>query len=172
MRAAFIGLPNQSFHPPKHAACPGFFFQFVIYLFFHMCVPTLRSDHPGAPHLHVPNPLSPAPIQVKTLSEVLARSCHFLATPSLETQALALACMRDCVVKLASAGADAGERVRLASGVDALFFVRMVEMAVVVVPAIVVVDIVVVVAVAVTGSHGGVVLVVPLLLSQPPLCWT
>lgn len=47
--------------------------------------------------------------QVKTLSEVLARSCYFLATPSLETQATALACMRDCVVKLASAGADAGE---------------------------------------------------------------
>lgn len=47
--------------------------------------------------------------QVKTLSEVLARSCHFLATPSLETQALALGCMRDCVLKLASAGADAGE---------------------------------------------------------------
>ncbi|CAB1113910.1 unnamed protein product [Ectocarpus sp. CCAP 1310/34] len=45
--------------------------------------------------------------EVKTLSEVLARSCHFLATPSLETQALALACMRDCVLKLASAGADA-----------------------------------------------------------------
>eukprot|EP00903_Cladosiphon_okamuranus_P012353 g11582.t1 len=45
--------------------------------------------------------------EVKTLSEVLARSCHFLATPSLETQAMALACMRDCVVKLASAGADA-----------------------------------------------------------------
>ena len=46
---------------------------------------------------------------MKTLGEVLSRSCHFLATPSLETQALALACMRDCVVKLASAGADAGE---------------------------------------------------------------
>ncbi|CAM9135285.1 unnamed protein product [Scytosiphon promiscuus] len=45
--------------------------------------------------------------EVKTLSEVLSRSCHFLATPSLETQALALACMRDCVLKLASAGADA-----------------------------------------------------------------
>ncbi|CAM9675898.1 unnamed protein product [Ectocarpus fasciculatus] len=45
--------------------------------------------------------------EVKTLSEVLARSCHFLATPSLETQALALGCMRDCVLKLASAGADA-----------------------------------------------------------------
>eukprot|EP00752_Nemacystus_decipiens_P012189 g10806.t2 len=45
--------------------------------------------------------------EVKTLSEVLARSCHFLANPSLETQATALACMRDCVVKLASAGADA-----------------------------------------------------------------
>ncbi|CAM9532484.1 unnamed protein product [Ectocarpus sp. 13 AM-2016] len=45
--------------------------------------------------------------EVKTLSEVLARSCHFLATPSLEMQALALACMRECVLKLASAGADA-----------------------------------------------------------------
>lgn len=48
--------------------------------------------------------------QVKTLSEVLSRSCHFLATPSLQIQALALACMRDCVRKLASAGADAGEK--------------------------------------------------------------
>ncbi|CAM9393588.1 unnamed protein product [Hapterophycus canaliculatus] len=45
--------------------------------------------------------------EVKTLSEVLARSCHFLATPSLETQATALACIRDCVVKLSTAGADA-----------------------------------------------------------------
>lgn len=42
------------------------------------------------------------------LSEVLSRSCHFLSTPSLETQASALACMRDCVLKLATAGADAG----------------------------------------------------------------
>lgn len=58
------------------------------------------------------------PEQVKTLSEVLSRSCHFLATPSLHTQALALACMRDCVLKLASAGADAGERLRSAHSIE------------------------------------------------------
>lgn len=52
-------------------------------------------------------PIHP-PIQVKIISEVLSRSCHFLATPSLESQASALGCVRDCVLKLATAGVEPG----------------------------------------------------------------
>ncbi|CAM9425346.1 unnamed protein product, partial [Discosporangium mesarthrocarpum] len=44
--------------------------------------------------------------EVKILSEVLTRCCSLLATPVLMTQAQALACVRECILKLASTGAE------------------------------------------------------------------